>query len=78
VTLYTEILGQIGAEIPKELSTSRKYGGAVVGSGSGKIGIPLVAEGKVSVDAYASAERGAQQCTGRSLVSRGFHSFINI
>lgn len=61
LTLYTEMLGQIGAEIPKELSTSLKYGGAVSGSGSGKVGIPLVAEGKASVDATASVEQTSEQ-----------------
>jgi hypothetical protein len=61
LTLYTEMLAQVGAEIPTELSKSLKYGGTVGGSGSGKAGIPFVAEGKATVEGSASVEHASEQ-----------------
>jgi hypothetical protein len=61
VGLYNEILGQIGSEIPKELSVSTTVSGELGGKGSGKIGVPLVASGKIEMNASASVEQMSQK-----------------
>jgi hypothetical protein len=63
VGLYTEILGQLQVAIPTEFATSTKFSGTVGGSGEGKAGIPLIAEGKVKADASATAEKTSEHKT---------------
>lgn len=63
VGLYTEILDQLRVAIPKEFATSTKFSGTVSGSGEGKVGIPMVAEGKVSGNASGTAEKTSEHKT---------------
>lgn len=61
VGLYTEILSQIGADIPTELSETTTLTGTFGAKAAGKAGIPLIAEGKVSTDASAQLEKTSEK-----------------
>ncbi len=61
--LYTEILGQIGAAVPTELSESTSISGEVAAKGSAKVGIPVIAEGKIGTDVSGRLEKTSEKKT---------------
>jgi hypothetical protein len=63
VQLYTEILSQIGATVPIELSESTTTSGTLSAKVAGKVGLPIFAKVEAGTDASGTLERTSEQKT---------------
>lgn len=63
IQLYTEILGQIGAVVPTELSQTTTLSGSFTAKASGAVGVPVLAKAEVGTDASGTLARTSEQKT---------------